>query len=118
MVLYGVEECRPGVSRSARQESDLSSVVTVFSALDSSIQPQSIRDCYRLGTFSPGASHPRPILVKFVRTADITKIFAKMKSLSIPFSIKPTHVKGNLLDLVFTSISVVLNDLIVHPYLF
>ena len=28
---------------------------------------------------------------------------------------EPTHVKGNVLDLVFTSISVVLNDLIVHP---
>lgn len=89
MVLYGVEECRSGLSRSDRLESDLSSVVNIFSALDSSIQPQSVRDCYRLGKFSPGASRPRPILVKFVRIADVTRIFSKKINLSTPFSIKP-----------------------------
>ena len=89
MVLYGVEECRSGLSRSDRLESDLSSVVNIFSALDSSIQPQSVRDCYGLGKFSPGASSPRPILVKFVRIADVTRIFSKKINLSTPFSIKP-----------------------------
>ena len=70
VVLYGVEECRSGLPRSARFESDLTSVVSVFSALDSSIQSQSVRDCYRLGKFFPGASRPRPLLVKFVRAAE------------------------------------------------
>ena len=77
VVLYGVEECRRGLSRSARLESDLSSVVNVFSALDSSIQSHSVRDCFRLGKFSPDATRPRPILVKFVRVADVSKIFSK-----------------------------------------
>lgn len=89
VVLYGVEECRPGLPRSARFESDLTSVVSVFSALDSSIQSQSVRDCYRLGKFSSGASRPRPLLVKFVRAADVSKIFARKKSLSNPFFVKP-----------------------------
>lgn len=89
VVLYGVEECRSGLSRSARFESDLSSVIDIFSALDSSIQPQSIRDCYRLGKFSPGGSRPRPILIKFVRMADVTRLFTKKRNLSNPFSIKP-----------------------------
>ena len=89
LVLFGVEECRPGLPRSARFESDLTSVVRVFSALDSSIQSQSVRDCYRLGKFNRGASRPRPILVKFVRAADASKIFTRKKSLSSPFFVKP-----------------------------
>lgn len=89
VVLYGVEECRAGLSRPARFESDLSSAVDIFSALDSSIQPQSIKDCYRLGKFSRDAARPRPIMVKFVRIADVTKIFSRRRSLSPPFSIKP-----------------------------
>ena len=60
IVLYGVDECAPGMSRSARQESDLSTVAAVFSSLDSSISSQSIRDCLRLGKFS-SESRPRPI---------------------------------------------------------
>ena len=66
VVLYGVEECRSGMLRSARLDSDLTSAISVFSALDSSIQSQSVRDFFRLGKFSPDASRPRPILVKFV----------------------------------------------------
>ena len=89
VVLYGMEECRLGLSRSARLESDLSSVVSVFSALDSSIQSHSVRDCFRLGKFSPDATRPRPILAKFVRVADVSKIFSKKSQLSTPFFIKP-----------------------------
>ena len=45
VLYYGVEKCGSGLSRSHRLESDLS-IVNVFSALDTSIQPQSTRDCY------------------------------------------------------------------------
>ena len=89
VVLYGVEECRSGMPRSARLDSDLTSAISVFSALDSSIQSQSVRDCFRLGKFSPDASRPRPILVKFVRVADVSKIFTKRRHLSSPYFIKP-----------------------------
>ena len=88
-VLYGVQECPSGMSKPARFESDLTSVVSVLSSLDSSIQSQSIKDCFRLGKFSSGASRPRPILMKFVRVADVASILAKRKNLSHPYSIKP-----------------------------
>ena len=84
-----MEECRLGQSRPARLESDLSSAVDIFSALDSSIQPQSIKDCFRLGKLSRHAPRPRPILVKFVRITDVNRIFAKKNGLSSPFSVKP-----------------------------
>ena len=98
IVLYGVEECPSGRSRSARLESDLSSVVDVLSSVDTSIQPQSVKDCFRLGKFSPSASRPRPILVKFVRIADVTKIFANKRNLSPPFSIKPDMSRAQRLQ--------------------
>ena len=84
-----MEECRPGLPRSARFESDLTSVVRVFSALDSSIQSQSVRDCYRLGKFNRGASRPRPILVKFVRAADHPKSLQGRKACLAPSLLNP-----------------------------
>ena len=88
-VLYGVQECPSGMSKSARFESDLSATVNVLSPLDSSIQSLSIKDCFRLGKFSSDAPRPRPILIKFVRVADVTNILSKRKNLSHPYSIKP-----------------------------
>ena len=54
-----------------------------------SIQKHSIKDCFRLGKFNRASRRPRPILVKFVRTADVSRILSKKASLSHRFSIKP-----------------------------
>ena len=51
IVVYGINECSKGTPRHRRLQSDLSSVVSVLSKLDNNIQPQSIKDCYRLGKF-------------------------------------------------------------------
>ena len=75
--------------KSARFESDLTSIVSILSFLDGSIQSQSIKDCFRLGKFSPSSSRPRPILIKFVRAADVASIFSKKRNLTHPYSIKP-----------------------------
>ena len=90
-VLYGVNECPPGSPRSTRIESDTTSVVAVFSALDSTIQAHSIKECYRLGRFDPKRNNtkPRPILVHFVRMADVSSVLAKRGSLKKPYFIKP-----------------------------
>ena len=77
------------MSQQARFQSDLSSNVNTLSTLDSPIVPQSIRDCYRLGKFSPEASRPRPILIKFIRIADVSGILSKRRNLTQPYSIKP-----------------------------
>ena len=94
IVLYGVNECPPGSPQSTRLKSDTNSVVSVFSALDNNIQAHSIEECYRLGKFDPKRNNikPRPILVHFVRMADISSILAK-KSLKRPYSVKPIMSK-------------------------
>ena len=89
IVLYGVDECPSGMSHQARFQSDLSSIVNTLSTLDSSIVPQFIRDCYRLGKFSPEASRPRPILITFIRIADLSGILSKRGNITQPYSIKP-----------------------------
>ena len=89
VVLYGLDECPSGLTRSGRLESDLTNISNIFSELDSSIQPQSISDCYRLGKYLRDASRPRPILVKFVRVADISRIFANRRKLPTAISVKP-----------------------------
>ena len=68
-----------------------SSVVAVFSALDSTIQAHSIKECYCLGRFDPKHNNtkPRPILVHFVRMADVSSVLAKRGSLKRPYFIKP-----------------------------
>ena len=90
-VLYGVNECPPGSPRLTGIESDTTSVVAVFSALDSTIQAHSIKECYRLGRFDPKRNNtkPRPILVHFVRMADVSSVLAKRGSLKRPYFIKP-----------------------------
>ena len=92
VVSYGVEECPSGSSRFACLSSDLASVVSVFSALDSTIQSHSIKQCYRLGRFNPnnGINKPRPLLVRFVRMADVNCILSKRRNLS-------THTLSNLI---------------------
>ena len=65
MVLYGVDECPSGTSRSARLAADLESVVSVCATIDSTFQAQALKECFRLGKYNPAHDKPRPILVKF-----------------------------------------------------
>ena len=89
IVLFGVDECRVGISRRDRFHSDLSSAAEVLSEVDNTIQGQSIKDCFRLGKFSAEARRPRPILVKFIRSADASSILSKRGSLRQPLFVKP-----------------------------
>ena len=88
VVLYGIEECQSGTLKSARLESDLTSVASVLSTIDASIQPHSIKDCYRLGKFTSDRRKPRPILIKFIKIADVTSILAKKSNLAHPYFLK------------------------------
>ena len=57
---------------------------------DGTIQPQSIRDHFCLGKFKNSSQkqqcQPR---LKFIRSADVSSILSKRRSLQQPFSIKP-----------------------------
>ena len=88
VVIYGISECPKGTSRSERLNQNLSDVVSVFSKVSSSIQPQAIKDCFRVGIFNPQSSKPRPILVKFIRIADVHCILSNRRLLSSPNFIK------------------------------
>ena len=89
VVLYGVDECPSGLSKLSRFESDLSNAITVLSSIHKEIEPKSVKDCYRLGEFSPSNSRPRPILVKFIRVSDATGILSKRSGLTRPHVVKP-----------------------------
>ena len=88
VILYGVAECPSGSSRSSRLESDLVSAVSVLSSVESTIQSQSIKDCFRLGKYVPNPTHPRPILITMIRASDASKILPKKHLLAKPHFIK------------------------------
>ena len=96
-MLYGVDEYPSGTSRSARLAADLETVVSVFATIDSTFQAQALKDCFRLGKYNPAHDKPRPILVKFVRIADVSNILlSKKRNLHRPCFIKPdNYVKGS-----------------------
>ena len=57
-VVYGIEECPKGTPKHAQLQSDISHVVSVLSEVDTSVDSQSMKDCYRLGKFIPNQSLP------------------------------------------------------------
>lgn len=89
VVIFGIKECQKGISKHERLQSDLTSVVSVLSGLDKSIQSQSIKDIFRLGKFSHNQKHPRPLLVKFIRAVDVSNVLSKRGLLNHPVFIKP-----------------------------
>ena len=86
--MYGVDECPPGSSRASRLESDLNNAVSVLSSVENTIQSQSVKDCYRLGKFSPSSTRPRPILIKMIRASDVSKVMSKKHLLTRPHFLK------------------------------
>ena len=79
VVLYGVDESPEGTRKHVRVAHDHDSV-EVVQALDSSLDQQSIRDCFRIGKYSKEKS--RPILIKLARVQSVTSILSNRKKLS------------------------------------
>lgn len=89
VVVYGIQECAEGTSKTDRNKHDVKHVLPVFSKLDEEIQALSIRDCLRLGKYKPNSQRPRPILVRLNRTMDVSSILSKRKELPAGVTIKP-----------------------------
>ena len=89
IVLFGVSECPKGTNRQTRQSSDLSSIATIISSLNTDVKPDSISDCFRLGKFDPKHHQPRPLLVSLICSANVQTILANHSKLSKPIVIKP-----------------------------
>ena len=67
VVVYCLEENPSNTIRQDRLQLDVKSVISAFSELENPMNENSIKDCYRLGKYNTQASHPRPVLVKFLR---------------------------------------------------
>ena len=89
IVIQGIDESPQGTQRHLRQENDLNSIAEVISSTDCMVDSTSIRDHFRLGKYRQDHIRPRPILVKFNRTSEVSNILSKRSSLSRPLSIKP-----------------------------
>ena len=68
---------------------NMESVSEIFASISVQVNPPQILDCYRLRKFKSRLTRPRPILVKLLRSIDVTAILANRWSLSSPLLIKP-----------------------------
>ena len=66
-----IGECRQG-----ERWPDISKVESTLTDIDGSLKSSSIMDCDRLGKFRTNQERPRPLLVKFVRIQDVSKVLA------------------------------------------
>lgn len=82
LVVFGVDECPKGTSRSKRLESDEQVITTHIKGSVPSFTSLSIRDCYRLGRYSESSSRPRPVLISLDRVSLVQQILSKRLSLS------------------------------------
>ena len=87
IVVYGIQECSKGTRRLDRTKQDLEGLSSLLRTIDSSIQSQSIRDCFRLGKYRPDQL-PRPLLVKLNRAADGQNLLYNRAGLRHPYNIK------------------------------
>ena len=90
LIFYGISESPINTPRTDRQQHDFHQISLILSSIDTSLTSASIKDFYRLGKFSASnTSSPRPILVKFLRTFEVTYVLSKRSQLKQPISIKP-----------------------------
>ncbi len=82
LVIYGIDECPHGISRQVRLDSDQKQVISVLSSLMPDISKLSVRDCTRMGKYSPSHVRPRPLLVKLLRTTEVSVILSNRSKLT------------------------------------
>ena len=87
IVVSGIPECKNGLHYKQRFASDLN-VSTLFHKSHLKTPPMAIKDCRRLGKFSPDNKRPRPILVRFNSCSVVMEILSNCSSFA-PYIIKP-----------------------------
>ncbi len=81
-MIYDIDECLQGTSHQVRLDSDQKQVISVLSSLMPDISKLSVRDCTRMGKYSPSHVRPRPVLVKLLRTTEVSVILSNRSKLS------------------------------------
>ena len=89
VVVYGTTEHPPKTNRQTRLNKDLECLLTCFSEIDNKIDSSAIKDFFRLGKYVSSSSRPRPLLVKFLRSADVNTLLQNRSKLTSSLSIKP-----------------------------
>ena len=82
-------ESQSKTPRVTRQKHDMDAVLTILSNVDSALSRSSIQDLYCLGKFNISNPKPRPLLVKLLRTFDVTSILSKRSLAPKDIIIKP-----------------------------
>jgi len=90
--LYGLSECPKGTKKIDRDKSDINNVTTIFSELDNSIKPSSIKDTVRLGKYN-SSDRLRPLLVTLNRATEASIILSKRVQVKSPLIIKADFSK-------------------------
>ena len=89
MVVYGITEHPPKTNRQTHLNKDLECLLTCFSEIDNKIDSSAIKDFFHLGKHDSSSSRPRPLLVKFLRSADVNTLLQNRSKLTSLLSIKP-----------------------------
>ena len=79
LVVHSINECPQGTACHTRFVQDNKSAGAVLSSIES-ITDQSIRDCFRLGKYSPDCN--RPLLVHLNRSCHVVVILSKRRKLA------------------------------------
>lgn len=93
VIFFGLDESIGGTSRQKREREDLDRVVKIINDADSSLSASSIKDMFRLGKYAANSKKARPILVKFVRSADVTILFSRIKEIPLKPDLSLTQRK-------------------------
>ncbi len=81
-MIYDIDECLQGTSHQVGLDSDQKQVISVLSSLVPDISKLSVRDCTRMGKYSPSHVRPRPLLVKLLRTTEVSVILSNRSKLN------------------------------------
>ena len=89
IIVYGIEESSQGTKKYLRTQNDLNNLLAAFSNLKTTVDSNAIKDLFRLGKYKSDNCKPRPLLVKFLRVADVTSILKSKTQLKSPVYVKP-----------------------------
>ena len=119
VVMFGIGECRQGANRSERLAHDLSKVESVLTDIDGFLKSSSIKDCFRLGKYRADQAKPRPILVKFVRIEDVSKVLSNRWAVKSPIAVKPDMTRdGRVRESTLLKHRSVPPTSRIHPYFY
>ena len=99
VIVSGIRENPVGTIRSDRVARDMAEVTSLLSPLLPAFNESTIRDCYRLGKFSP--ERCRPLLVALNRTCDVSTVLSNKHMLA-----EHPHIKVIVRLDLFYSVSV------------